>query len=115
LHWLIVRNLVATFVLFFALQFPNVAGVVARYNVGRWQRDPSRSLDLDYLVMLGPGAWPALVELAGDQRDPSLRARATIRVSSIAARESVLRKKRDWRSWQIRRDAGVKSVLAPAQ
>ena len=115
LHWLIVRNLVATFVLFFALQFPNVAGLVAHYNVARWQRDPNRSLDLDYLVMLGPGAWPALVELAGDQRDPSIGARAAIRVSSIAARESVLRKKRDWRSWQIRRDAGVKSVLAPAQ
>jgi hypothetical protein len=114
LHWLISRNLVATFVLFFALQFPDVAGPVARFNVARWQREPHHNLDLDYLVELGPNAWPALVGLADVGRGSFISVQARIRLQEIAARESELRKRRDWRSWQIRRDAGVERVLAHA-
>jgi len=112
MHWLVARNLLATFLLFFVLQFPDVAGVVARYNVARWQREPTRGLDLDYIVELGPTAWPVLVQLAEDQQNPSVRSQAKIRLNLIAARELMLQGKRDWRSWQIRRDAGIERVLA---
>ena len=37
---------------------------MARTNVQQWQRDRNRTLDLVYLESLGPGAWPALCELA---------------------------------------------------
>lgn len=114
LHWLISRNLIATFALFFALQFPDVTGAVARYNVVRWEREPRRGLDLDYLVSLGPNALPSLVRVAKNSREPWIAAQARDRANSIAVVEAELLKERDWRSWQMRREAGIAAVLTHA-
>ena len=104
----------ATFVLFFALQFPDVNGAVARYNVSRWEREPQRGLDLDYLVTLGPNALPSLVRVAKNTRQTSIAREAQERIDSLAAVESQLLKERDWRSWQTRRDAGIAALLTQA-
>ena len=109
LHWLISGNVLATFALFFALQFPNVAGAVARYNVAQWERDLRGGLDLDYIVELGPDAWPILVQIARDRQHPLAAVEASERIHALALKEAP---QRDWRSWQSRREAGVASVLA---
>ena len=114
LHWLISRNLIATFALFFALQFPDVIGAVARYNVARWEHEPQRGLDIDYLVSLGPNALPSLVRVANHPRQKWIAAQAKERADSIAVVEWELLKQRDWRSWQMRREAGVSAVLSHA-
>ncbi len=62
IHALIFRNAMATFALFFVIQFTNMDGWVAHYNVTRWKRKPvERTLDVAYLASLGPDAWPSLV------------------------------------------------------
>lgn len=105
IHSLLFRNVAATFVLFFALQFANVSGWVAHYNVERWKREPQRGLDVGYLESLGPGAWPALVEAASSKDGSSgTAAQARTALSQLAAKELARLQTADWRSWQARRD-----------
>lgn len=101
---LMFRCVLATFVLFFAVQFVNVAGIVGRYNVGRWKRDPQHTLDVAYLDSLGPGAWRYLAEVAAftDRPEASNLARTCLRQAAI--RETVRMEHFDWRSLQARRD-----------
>jgi hypothetical protein len=126
LRWLFSWNLLATCALFFLLQFPDVSGAVARYNVARWRHEPGRVLDLDYLVDLGPNAWPALVEISHDSHQPSVAAEAAHRVAALAVTEAADRvatlaleqaaahAHQDWRSWQWRRERGVAAILQNA-
>lgn len=108
---LIWRNVIATFVLFFLLQFPDVAGWVARSNVAQWQRKPSRTLDLAYLESLGPGAWPALSALAASPDNGEstiLRAREIVRrLAAVEANESG---RQTWQSYQARRNENGKRL-----
>jgi len=109
------RNVLSTFALFFVVQFPDVAGWVARFNVAQWQREPTRTLDLAYLEVLGPGAWPALIDV-GSSRDRSHHAAAEARerVIRLAADEAEHRLLRDWRSIQVRRKAQGRELIAAA-
>jgi hypothetical protein len=99
LNQLVWRNALATFVLFYLLQFGDVGGWIARYNVAQWLRQPERSLDIDYLYYrIGPSAWPSLTLVA------------THHLGSPAQREALARiwcqpgeRSSDWRSWQLRR------------
>jgi hypothetical protein len=112
------RNVVATFVLFFLVQFPDVSGWVARTNLKQWQRDPSRTLDLAYLELLGPGGWPALCELAESGKSTARHAEtnetAREMVLRLAAAESDARFSRDWRSYQWRRSMNGARLIGSA-
>jgi len=66
LPWLIGGCILATFTTFYLVQFLNLAGWSANYNVTQWEKDKSRSLDVAYLRGLGPSAWPALRRAADD-------------------------------------------------
>ena len=106
-NWLLGRNAAATFLLFFLLQFPDIAGTVARYDVERWMsslggRQP-KNLDVEYLASLGPGAWPQLKIVATSDRAPSVSVGARLKLHEIRAQESAAAKSEDWREWQWRR------------
>lgn len=109
---------VSAFVVLFCLQFADVGGWVARFNVWRWQGGASgRSLDLPYLVSLGPSALPVLQEL---QRNglPTGEAGREIRLAYREKWET-----RNWRSFQLRPSAlvnrhtpaGGERIVTPAR
>jgi len=62
LSWLIGGGVLAVFATFYVTQFLNLGGWSANYNVARWEKNRSRSLDTGYLYYLGPEAWPALAQ-----------------------------------------------------
>ncbi len=101
---LIWRNAVATFALFFVLQFLDVIGWVCRYNV------ESGRLNIAYQLTLGPDAWPVLLQAAkffpaGEQRN-DLR----LGLREVAGREKGMAEI-DWREAQFRRDRNTKALL----
>ncbi len=104
-HWLVLSNALATFVLFYAVQFLNVDGWVADYNVDRWIKHADKPLDVGYLSSLGPPAWPALRKAAVDPRGlpASLEARGSL--NTALEIEHSANEHRSWKSWQWRRDA----------
>jgi hypothetical protein len=109
------RNVLATFVLFLVIQFPDAARWVAEFNVGQWQREPARTLDLAHLDALGPGAWPALIAVASlpDHADCTVM-EARERVLRMASRERNARVSRDWRSFQARRQQNGRELIEAA-
>lgn len=107
LNWLLGRCVVATFGLFFTLQFLNVSGYIARANVAQWKHHPERGLDVEYLSTLGPGAWPSLLEAAESHDDSEPRRLAREFARNMAERESSWQQLTDWRSWQYRRSAAA--------
>jgi hypothetical protein len=60
LSWLMGGCVLAVFATFYITQFLDLAGWSANYNVARWEKDRTRSLDTGYLYSLGADAWPAL-------------------------------------------------------
>jgi len=115
LSTLIWRNAIATFGLFFLVQFPDVAGVVARFNVEQWQNEPGRTLDLAYLEALGPGAWPSICAVAASKEQPFTAARARETVEKLAAWEVERRAESNWRSYQIRHVRHSRRLIEEAQ
>jgi Domain of unknown function (DUF4173) len=101
-NWLLGRNAVATFLLFFIVQFPDVAGFVARYNVERWQAGAAKTVDVAHLAALGPGAWVPLQTVANSTRSFELAeiARSKLELALDEDRAA----DRDWRTWQARRE-----------
>jgi hypothetical protein len=112
---LVWRNVLATFALFFVLQFPDVSGWVARFNVAQWQRDATRTLDLAYLESMGPSAWPALCDVASSdaKQNGTVRDAREI-VRRLARTESEQEQLRDWPSYQARRTAHLGHLHAEA-
>ncbi len=72
LPWLLGRSALAVFVLFYGTQFLNTDGWIADYNVARWERDPARDFDVNYLRTLGPAAWPAYRRYFDDRHEPAV-------------------------------------------
>lgn len=101
LNWLLLSNALATLTLFFLLQFPDVTGWVARYNVDRWERGANKVLDLDNLQNLGSPAWPALGRVAVSGRTEAAEA-----ANRLKALKTVEKQKEEspqnWRTWQAR-------------
>ncbi len=92
-NWLLGGNALATLALFFALQFFDVAGWVARFNVARWEQ--GKTLDVEYVASLGPTAWPALIHVAQTSRkDTGQEADAQLRNLAQEYRRD------DWRALQ---------------
>lgn len=115
LNRLIWHNALAVFVLFYIIQFPDVAGHVAEYNVSQWRQDHSRRLDFNYLQSLGPSGWTALCTVATTEdrtRGDVFEARR--RVRRLAEQEIEYRSHSDWRSFQVRRRAAAENVIETA-
>ena len=102
LGWLLHSNMLATFSLFYIVQFLDTEAFVARYNVNLWLNSHgTRKLDLPYLKALGPPAYDALSSVAGSGFDGE--AEAAREYLATAAREA--RHQLDdtpWQSWQLR-------------
>ncbi len=112
---LVWRNALATFALFFVMQFPDVAGMVARFNVAQWRAEPSRTLDLTYLEALGPGAWPAICAVAEMKDAPFTAARARELVEKLAAEEEERASQASWRGYQWRAERNSPRLLSSAR
>lgn len=110
LRWLVLANLVAVFALVYLLQFANVNGYVARWNVEGWLAGNQTDLDVYYLEALGPAAWPAL-RLAADEGAGSgkIGALTALQNAQDAARANA--HNRTWRSWQWRYTHWEKALL----
>ena len=103
-NWLLGTNALATFALFFLLQFANVAAFVAEYNFGRWERDRT-TLDISYMAALGPGAWPTLLRVAASSRDHvAQEARGHLEVLAAIEHDT------DWRATQLRREHSLADI-----
>jgi hypothetical protein len=141
LGWLLHANMLATFFLFYIVQFLDTAGFVAQYNVNLWQnaRD-TRILDLTYLESLGPPAFDALQTVARtdtpqiarkaaaskaleDQAAPGSDVQVDIDYARQAgdflksartqAREQL--DQRSWPSWQLRAMRSCRKLLMTTQ
>ncbi len=109
------RNALATFALCFVIQFPDITGWVARFNVAQWQRESTRTLDLVYLEALGPGGWPSLIDVASSRnRAFSTALEARERVIRLASSEEIALSERNWRSFQSRRTAAGRELIDAA-
>ena len=109
LNWLILANALATLVLFFVMQFLNVAGWVAQYNVTHWERDPSKPLDRGLLQGMGSPAWYAIDRVAVSGRSEAEWARVWLKEAKKKEREAL--KTSNWRSWQGRHAANATWLL----
>ncbi len=97
------RNALAALVLFYVVQFVDVVGIAAHFNVSRWEHEPARGIDVPYQASLGPAAWPALARVARHIDSP-FGAEARARLEESARDEQRRLAQLDWRSWQARRD-----------
>ncbi len=101
LGWLLLTNLIATFALFYVLQFLDVAKWVAEANVARWEADRSRILDLDHLGSLGASAIPSLIRVA-EMPDRAEAHQAFVLIQKKKPRAQAYLADLNWRSWQQR-------------
>jgi hypothetical protein len=103
LSWLCGSGSIAVFSLFYVLQFCDLGGYVASYNVDRWIRPTAHmQVDLDYLGQLGPGAWSSLQRLADSSSPLSGPAQVVLtRIRSKVSQGSF--KKKHWQTFQFRR------------
>ena len=110
---LIWRNAVATFALFFVLQFLNVIGWVCRYNV---ERGPSRGqgygFNIAYQLTLGPDAWPVLLRAAETLPPGQLRDDLRLGLREVARTHPSRLWEADWRERQLRRDRNAQDLSA---
>jgi hypothetical protein len=102
LSWLVQRNILATFLLFFTVQFLDLNRFIAEYNVDRWISKKERYPDVKYLSRLEPGSWPALQRLAERAGDPgSITAAGYLMECGPNAEEYL--SKATWRNWERNR------------
>jgi hypothetical protein len=110
LGWLLNANILATFFLFYAVQFLDTAGFVARYNVNLWLSHETQKLDLPYLESLGPPAFEAIESIAQSETEPEADDAADYIVTARAR----ARWKLDgtpWESWQLRERQAERNLL----
>jgi hypothetical protein len=110
LQWLLLSNALAAFTLFFTVQFLDVARWVADYNVARWQENPSRVLDVEYLGQLGHSAFPALIVAA----ETPGRSEAHSAFLYLQARKEHERERlgaMNWRSLQFREHSNAQRLV----
>ena len=101
LGWLLLTNLLATFALFFVLQFLDVAKLVAEANVARWAADRSRPLDVEHLGSLGASAIPSLIRVA-EMPDREDAHQALVLLEKKKPPAQAYLAELNWRSWQQR-------------
>jgi hypothetical protein len=101
--WLCSSGSLTVCTLFYLLQFCDLGGFVASYNVDRWLQPTAKTqVDLCYLSNLGPGAWRSLERLADSNSPGSESARVALtRIRSKVWQGSL--KKKPWQTFQWRR------------
>lgn len=109
LEWLLRANVLATFGLFFFVQFVDLNAAVARYNVAHWLRPSARSGDVIYLASLGHGAWPSMIELRQKRGPYSLDLMAIMERAATEAQAELEIK--DWRRWELRRTQRAQELV----
>jgi hypothetical protein len=110
LEWLLRGNVLATFCLFLIVQFIDLNGAVANYNVGRWLRPGARVGDVAYLASLGHDAWPAMITLA-QQRGPAVASELPGLMARAAQEANTEAAVKDWRRWELRRTQHMHELL----
>jgi hypothetical protein len=112
---LIWHNVLATFALFFVLQFLNVTGWIARQNFSRPERQENSWINVPYNANLGPGSWPALIEIAGSLPAGQIRDDLILDLRERARTERDRLAKRDWREGQRRHDSNAAALIVWAK
>jgi hypothetical protein len=112
---LIWHNVVATFALFFVLQFLNVTGWIARQNFSRPERLPNSWINVPYNANLGPGSWPTLIEIARDLPAGTVRDDLVLDLRERARTEQQRLARLNWRARQWRRDENAAALIAWAK
>lgn len=101
LGWLLHSNMLATFCLFYTVQFLDTAGFVSRYNVNLWLNSPRPlALDLSYLRSLGPPAFEAIETVANSGAPEASDAADYLKTEREQAQEQL--GQMPWASWQLR-------------
>ena len=112
LGWLLHANMLATFFLFYTVQFLDTEGFVARYNVNLWlDSKGTRELDLRYLERLGPPAFDAMENLAlsGTTEEAGL---AGDYLQNARGEAQYQLDHTPWESWQLRARHCQRKLLA---
>jgi len=112
LGWLLHANMVATFFLFYTVQFLDTEGFVAPYNVNLWKNsNEMRALDLPYLESLGPAAFEPIECVArSGESDYAKTAAQYIKNARVESGERL--EKTPWASWQFREMRWRRKLLA---
>ena len=110
---LIWRNAVATFALFFVLQFLDVIAWVCRYNVERGS-SPGQGygFNIAYQLTLGPNAWPVLLRAAETLPQGQVREDLRLGLREVARTNSSRPWDANWRAHQFRRDRNAHELFA---
>jgi hypothetical protein len=112
LGWLLHANMVATFFLFYSIQFLDTYRFVAEYNVNLWQSaQGSRDLDLAYLRSLGPPAFDA-IERVAHSGNSQVAVLAANYLSSARAEARLQLSDTPWQDWQLRDAHFQRKLLA---
>ncbi len=102
---LIWRNAVATFALFFVLQYLDVIGWVCRFNVERGpKRGEGPAFNIAYQLNLGPNAWPVLLHAAETLPPGEVRENLRLGLREMARIQHAQPWAADWRERQFRPD-----------
>ena len=109
---LIWRNAVATFALFFVLQFLDVIAWVCRYNV---ERGPARGegcgFNIAYQLYLGPNAWPVLLRAAETLPPGQVREDLRLGLREVARTQRTRPWEANWRERQFRLDRNARALF----
>ena len=73
--------------LFIALSYGNVDGVIAKYNIDRYQAGTLEKIDIDALLGVSDGAVPYLYELYQNTADPGLKSDLRKALADTAPKE----------------------------
>ncbi len=97
--WLVNANLHSTFVLLLICGFIDFNGIVADWNVERALKAPivHESIDVGYLLELGPSALPALQILKGQNQVSAIQLYQTNHLKLM-----LNNKQANWQSWTLR-------------
>jgi hypothetical protein len=100
--WLISANLAALALVVYVCGFINFPATIATYNVAHCREISGKgeTLDIDYVVSLGPQAIPALDVYIEHQAPGTLR--QLVVVNREARAQSFLRDTTDWHAWSFR-------------
>ncbi len=103
LSWLVGGCVLAVFVTFYVVQFLDLAGWSANYNVARWEKDRNWNPMFSEIRALGPAAWPALRH--AHEIDPSVAVLNTDPQAGFVNAATVDRAQFDsqhWRGFSLR-------------
>ena len=114
LGWLVNANVLAAFLLFFAMQFWNEHRFVAEWNVNAAAMSSSdsskRKLDIEYLKGLGPGAWVSLQRVADHPEKFGIWAGRSAERELEKLRKVHRPGDKNWKEFQLRRYLAAKAI-----